>query len=213
MWAEAKYQDQTWVTCDYFSFVWIQQQQPREEALRVAREAHHWVLAMVAMLERHIKCLHCSISHGWNHSWEHPPSHQHSGSWQQPRSRGHSRSRRQHRSHRWWEALAESTGSWWPTSPSLVRTRRWMNSPHPVWLERWVTFEDLSSDPSLETTLKTADWSCPVGRDHPPLPLVTQMKLQRCWISLSWWKRMTMPHCLAIQMKLWISPNLLEETW
>ena len=37
-------------------------------------------------------------------------------------------------------------------------------------LERWVTFEDPSSDPSLETNLKVADQSCQVDRDHSPSP-------------------------------------------
>ena len=64
MQAEAEYYDQTWVTCDYFSSFQTQQQQSREEALRVAREAQHQALVTLAMLKGHIECLHHSTSHG-----------------------------------------------------------------------------------------------------------------------------------------------------
>ena len=83
---------------------------------------------------------------------------------------GHSRSRRWHRSHRKWEASLECTGSWWPASPSPVWTRRWINSPSPVQLERCITFIDLSTDPRVEMTLKMADQSSWLDRDHSPSP-------------------------------------------
>ena len=51
MQTEVKYHDQTKATCGYFSSFQTWQQQPREEALRVAREAHHQMLVAVAMLE------------------------------------------------------------------------------------------------------------------------------------------------------------------
>ena len=43
----------------------------------MAREAHHWVLATVAMLKGHIECLHCSTSHWQCQNHEHSLSHQH----------------------------------------------------------------------------------------------------------------------------------------
>ena len=45
-----------------------------------------------------------------------------------------------------------------------------MNSPSPVQPERQVTFEDPSTDPRPETTLKVADWSNWVDGDHSPSP-------------------------------------------
>ena len=43
-----------------------------------------------------------------------------------------------------------------------------MNSPSLVQPEREVTFEDPSPNPSLETALKVADWSCQADEDYPP---------------------------------------------
>ena len=44
-------------------------------ALRMAREAHNWALAITVMLEGHIKCLHCSTSCRQHQSLEHPLGH------------------------------------------------------------------------------------------------------------------------------------------
>ena len=46
-----------------------------EEDLRVVRDAHHWALATVAMLEGYIEQLRHSVSHGWHMSWERSGSH------------------------------------------------------------------------------------------------------------------------------------------
>ena len=64
MQTEVKYQDQAWAAHNYSSSIQTQQQQSREKALRVAREAHHWALAVTVMLEGHTECLHHSTSHG-----------------------------------------------------------------------------------------------------------------------------------------------------
>ena len=68
MQAEAEYYAQMWAICDHFSSFQTQQQQSREEALWVAREAHHWALATAAALPhmgdaRAIKVL--SVTNTW----------------------------------------------------------------------------------------------------------------------------------------------------
>ena len=84
--AQAEFHAQTQVTYDHF---WDRQQESWEEALRVARDAHHWMLAMVAMLERHraAELLHLS----WV-AWQ-------LGAIRQSRSGGCSRHRRHRRIH------------------------------------------------------------------------------------------------------------------
>ena len=60
---------QVLATYDQFGHFQDRQQESWEEALRVARDAHCWVLATVAMLEGHIEWLSYSVSHGWYGSW------------------------------------------------------------------------------------------------------------------------------------------------
>ena len=86
--AQAKFHAQTQVTYDHFGHLWDRQQESWKEALRVARDAQHWALAMVAMLEGHIEHLSHSVSHGQHSSQGQLASHQ------QSRNRGCSRSRR-----------------------------------------------------------------------------------------------------------------------
>ena len=66
--AQVEFHGQTQVTCDHFGHFQDRQQESQEEAQRVARDAHHQALAMVAMLEGHIECLSCSVSCGWHGS-------------------------------------------------------------------------------------------------------------------------------------------------
>ena len=54
--AQVKFHAQTQMTCDNFGHSWDRQQESWEEALWVVRDAHCWVLAVVAMLEGHIEC-------------------------------------------------------------------------------------------------------------------------------------------------------------
>ena len=98
----------------------------RKVALRVAREAHSWVLAATAMLE----CLHCSTSSRQHWSQECPLSYLQLRSWECPRSRGHS-NRRQHRSYRRWEASPKGAGSWWPASPQPSMNQEADGFPQP----------------------------------------------------------------------------------
>ena len=115
------------VTCDHFSSFWAWQQQSKEEALRMARETHCWVLAAAEMLEWHIKWLNCSVSHGWHQSHGHSNSCQHSGSiW-------HSRSRR----------CSSCRGQTALPADCLENPgRRWAALPSPVRPKRLVTFKD-----------------------------------------------------------------------
>ena len=66
---QVEFHTQTQVTCDHFGHFQDRQQDSREEALRVVRDAHCWVLAVVAMLEGHIEQLSHSISCRWHGSW------------------------------------------------------------------------------------------------------------------------------------------------
>ena len=60
--AQVEFHAQTQATCDHLGHFQDRQQESREEALRVARDAHCWALAMVAILEGHIEHLSCSVS-------------------------------------------------------------------------------------------------------------------------------------------------------
>ena len=148
MQVEAEYYSQMQVTCDHFSSFQMWQQQSREEALRVAREAHCWVLATVAMLKGHIEWLQHSVSHRQHWSHGHSISCQHSGSRWYLRSRGCSRSQRRHRSHRGQVASL----AYCPEDPG----RRWAASPSPVRPKRWVTFEDPTDTKVKQTSPPTA---------------------------------------------------------
>ena len=77
--AEVECYAQMKAACDHFSSYQGPQQQSSEEALRVAREAHHWALATVAMLKGHIKWLDHSISCRQHRNHGCSSSHQHSG--------------------------------------------------------------------------------------------------------------------------------------
>ena len=68
MLAQAKFHNHMQVTYDHFGHFWDRQQESHEEALRVARDAHHWVLVAAALLEGHIKRLGHSITCGQSHS-------------------------------------------------------------------------------------------------------------------------------------------------
>ena len=63
MHAKVEYYTQMQVACDHFSSYQGRQQQSREEALRVAREAHCQALAAAAMLKEYIEYLDHSMGH------------------------------------------------------------------------------------------------------------------------------------------------------
>ena len=131
--AEVEFYAQMQVTYNHFSHFWDWQQESWEEALRVVREAHCWVLAAVVMLEGHIEQLNHSVSSGQHQSCGHSGSCQCSGSRQHSRSRGCSWSRR-HRSHRGQMAFIAGC----PEDTD----RRQAALPSPVRPNRWVTFKD-----------------------------------------------------------------------
>ena len=60
-------------THDYFQSRW---QEPCEEAMRVAQDAHHQVLVAATLLEGHIERTGCSFSCGWSNSQGQSSSHQ-----------------------------------------------------------------------------------------------------------------------------------------
>ena len=66
--AQVEFHAETQATYDHFGHLWDRQQESWEEALMVARDTHHWVLAAAAMIVGHIEYLSCSISHGWHGS-------------------------------------------------------------------------------------------------------------------------------------------------
>ena len=66
--AQAQFHDYTQVTYDHFGHFWDRQQESHEEALRMARDAHHQVLVAAALLEGHIERLGHSVTWGWSHS-------------------------------------------------------------------------------------------------------------------------------------------------
>ena len=71
MLAQAEFHDHMQVTYDYFGHFWDRQQESCKEALRVARDAHHWACVAATLLEGHIEWLGHSITHGWSHSQGH----------------------------------------------------------------------------------------------------------------------------------------------
>ena len=122
---------------DHFQNRW---QESCEEALRVAWDAHHQVLAAATLLEGHIKKLGHSVSYGWSSSQHWLGSHWHLG------SRGCIRSHRRHPPADQEEQVpsvadhTEDPAKWW--APSLS----------PVRLRRWVAFEE--SSPRRDTEVK-----------------------------------------------------------
>ena len=129
MHAEAEYYAQMQAACDHFGSYWAWQQQSRENALRVAREAHCWAQAIVVMWKGHIEWLDHSVSHGQHQSCGCSSSCQHSGSRWYWRSRHHPRSSR-HGSCRGQTALLvdcpDDPGRRQTALLSLVRPKRWV---------------------------------------------------------------------------------------
>ena len=64
MLVQAKFHDCMQVTYDHFGHFQERQQESHEEALRVARDGHHRVLATATLLEGHIERLNWSITWG-----------------------------------------------------------------------------------------------------------------------------------------------------
>ena len=62
--AQAEFHDHTQATYDHFAHFRDRHQESQEEAIRVARDAHHWALVAAALLEGHIERLSHSISQG-----------------------------------------------------------------------------------------------------------------------------------------------------
>ena len=135
--AQAEFCDHMQSTYDHY---WERQQDSQEEALRVGRDAHHWVLVSATLLEGHIERLGHSITCGQSCSQEH------SGSCQHSRSRSCTRSCRRCPPAIQGEqdaSVANCTGD---------PAKRWAASPSPVRPQRWVTFED--SSPRRDTDVK-----------------------------------------------------------
>ena len=62
--AQAEFHSRKKVTWDHFDHYWDRQEESWEEALRVARDAHHQALVVATLLEGHIISLHHSVSYG-----------------------------------------------------------------------------------------------------------------------------------------------------
>ena len=125
------------VTYDYFR---NRQQESCKEALRVARDSYHQVLAAATLLEGHIKRMNCSISQGWSASHGQLGSHWHS------HSRRHTRSHRRHLPVNQKELVPSVGGC--PGDSAKMRSP----SPNPVRPRKQVTFQD--SSPRRNTKVK-----------------------------------------------------------
>ena len=146
---QSNFKWRTQVTYDHFQ---SRQQESHEEALIVARDAHHQALAAAALLEGHIERLSHSVSHGWSGSHGQSGSHWHSCSGR------HMRSHRRHPPVKQQEQIPSVVGHPWDSS------KRWPPSPRPVRPRRWVTFKESSTGESASV------WDIPSQpqlRRHP----------------------------------------------
>ena len=182
------------------------QQESQEKTLQFVRDYHHQALAAAAVLEGHIEWLSHSITqglYGRQNGRQLGGSHWQSGSRRDSRNHGHSRSHRRC-SPSWLQELTPQAEGCpgdaarrQTDSPSLIQARRqtdspslawskkYPDSPGPVWAKWWVTFEGANLDSSLETTLKSVDWSQQVEEDNSPFYPVIQTRPQKwgAWLS------------------------------
>ena len=122
---QSKFQLRTQVTSNHFRNRW---QESCKENLRLASDAHCQALVATTLLGGHIERLNHSVSHGWsgNCGWLGSHQHSHSGGW--------SRSCRRHPLAGDKEQVPSVAGH---TGDSV---KRWVPSPSPDRLRRWVTF-------------------------------------------------------------------------
>ena len=66
--AQAKFHAWMQVAYDHLGHFWNRQKDLQEEALRVAKDTHHWVLAAAILLEHHIERLGHSVTCGQSSS-------------------------------------------------------------------------------------------------------------------------------------------------
>ena len=123
----SNFQQRMWVTYDCFQ---NRQDESHKEALRVARDAHHQVLAAATLFEGHIERLSHSVCHGWSSSHGQSGSHQHSC------SRRHTRSCRRCPPVNQQEQIPSVVGHHGDSA------KRQAPSPNPVRPRRWVTFKE-----------------------------------------------------------------------